>query len=396
MILPRRSLLAALSAFALAPLFRNAALATDEHGIDLDALGRLRPGMPVAALEAALGPRWRPIEPYRGGVVDQLATSHSFTARVDVRGRLGEVSYSEGFAAGVSVGGLRMGMSPKEAKRVLPRLRLEPKRRPNAPSQDGSAQLPGKVSLSVSFWRDKLISIEFANPDAVYPPKGAPPYPVARGEPGAPFKDPNLKLVVLAELARLKEIDLGQPGDLASHLLKRLVDFEDLMGDPEARIPEAHDYLARYPVTAEGLARVTSLTIANNAVFTYVIPSWGFLSPTSRPGAPGFFPIRTLAGIGHCPNIEELAIDDLMDVVDLGELTVLPKLAAFASSVPVRNVDALLKLPALAECRLFGDAIFEEVTTPGHPTRAVMETLKGRGVKVWVQWETMTNKLPYF
>ncbi|WP_418889600.1 DUF6892 domain-containing protein [Rhizobium laguerreae] len=79
---------------------------------------------------------------------------------------------------------------------------------------------------------------------------------MATGAAGAPFADSNLKLVVLSSLLDAKQIDLGTPAQLATHVLGRAVDLED---DGYEIIPEARAYLERYPLTDELLAAVEEI-----------------------------------------------------------------------------------------------------------------------------------------
>ena len=105
MLLPRRSLLKALSWLALMPLLRNPALAADEDGVDLEAPAKVRPGMPTSALRAAVGRHWR--EPPEDKFVefDALRRSHGFKALVSST-EVAVVEYLEGFDETISIDGV--------------------------------------------------------------------------------------------------------------------------------------------------------------------------------------------------------------------------------------------------------------------------------------------------
>ncbi len=52
---------------------------------------------------------------------------------------------------------------------------------------------------------------------------------------------------------------------------------------------------------------------------------------------------------------------------------------------------SFLDMLYLHSVRILDDQIYQGVMTPGHPTRKVMETLKERGIAVWIHWVSSTN-----
>jgi hypothetical protein len=120
----------------------------------------------------------------------------------------------------------------------------------------GVRQFPDSYTQRVRLTLETVNEIAFSNPAAEYPEPTEPSYPAAVGMAGAPFADPNLKLVVLSSLLDAKQIDLGTPAQLATHVLGRAVDLED---EGYEIFPAAQDYLERYPLTNELLAAVEEI-----------------------------------------------------------------------------------------------------------------------------------------
>ncbi len=387
MRLPRRSLLTIPLILPWMPPLAVPASALDKDGVDLDALARLRPGMPVSDLQAAAGPLWRAPAPHKGGLVDGLKESHGVTARIDQDGRIGQLTYRRNLGE-LSIQGLRLKMTLKEAERAGFRFVSKDKGEELQGRFSASAMLSDTVRMSFDFSDGRLSGIEFSNPAAVYPPEGPPPYPAAQGEPGAPFRDPNLKLLVLSELIDLKKIDIGHQAELVAHLRRHGTPSPAPALEDPRLIPDVYDYLARYPIAPDQLAAVKRLHLIDLTPAAF--------SPAYRGQMRfGSFPIRTLEGIGHCPNIEEIRVLALMTSVDLDQLAALPKLSRVMSIIPVKNLDALLRMPALTDCSFQNKRLFDEVTTPGHPSRKLMETLKARGVKVRVEPLFKSDKPPF-
>lgn len=193
---------------------------------DLELLAALRPGDPHSEVIEAFGPRWRPPRPHREGVVDALENSFGVVVRITRDDRVGEVRYNSRFDRRIPLDGLRIGMSVDEVRSARPEIEIG---EAAGLMERRSARLlrPEGVRLSLEFFASGLVAIEFRQDGADYPSKRPPSYPPATEAPGHPFRDPNLKLVVLDRLLFLKEIDLGRPEDLAAHLLGRPWDYEE-------------------------------------------------------------------------------------------------------------------------------------------------------------------------
>jgi hypothetical protein len=372
----RRSLLPALFVLALPWSFGKTAMAQNDD-VDLAALARLRPGAPASALETALGRRWRAPAPHQGGLVDIVENSHHFKARIDVGNVVREVRYFRLFDSRFSIEGLRIGMTLEEVRAARPDIEIGAIM-VGGPMRYGSLRLPGTIRLTLMFSNDFLHEISFWTEDAVYPPEGPPTYPAAAGALGAPFKDPNLKLLALSDLRDRKVIDLGSPQELAEYVLKRKVDLEDEGYD---LIQVAYEYLARYPLSPNLLAQVKRLEFdGGNEIFDYAWKFWG--------GETDDFNVTSLEGIEYCVNLEEIYVAALLssDAIDLRQLAVLSKLRRIDVSVELRHLEVLLEMPALRQITLRGNEIYNDVMKPGHPSRLIMEKLKARGVRVWVRW----------
>lgn len=366
----RRSLLQALPLLVMPWSFGKTAMAQNDD-VDLAALARLRPGAPASALRAALGRHWREPAPHQGGLLDIVENSHHFKARIGVDSIVREVRYLRQFDRRFSIDGLRIGMALQEVKAARPDIEIGAIM-VGGPMRYGSLRLPGTTKLTLMFSNDFLHEIGFWAEDAVYPSKGPPPYPAMAGEPGAPFRDPNLKLHVLDALLNQKDIDLGTPKELAEHVLNRKVDLED---EGYEMIPEAYEYLTCYPLTPELIARVKSLSLVVPArIFRY---AWYF-----RDGWEEEFHVRSLDGIERCINLEEIKVD--LNDFDFRRLLAFSRLRRIKVGGNLRNLEALLQMPSLRHIELRGDEIRDNVMMPGHPSRIVMEKLKARGVRVWV------------
>lgn len=209
-------------------------------------------------------------------------------------------------------------------------------------------------------------------------------YPAPSGPPGAPFPDPNFKLAVMSALLDKGVLDLGTRRAFAEHVLGRPFDLER---EGYAPIPGARDYLVRYPLSKEMLEAVDHLVLdGGDSIYFYI---WSFWH-----GEDDTFDVQSLAGIENCPNIVKLEIVSMIPSVDLGILAPLRRLEDIAIGVPVSTVEALLDLPALRSVEFLDDDLYDAVTTPGHPVRAVMEALKARGVSVWVHWVAWSGDGP--
>ncbi|WP_249123504.1 MULTISPECIES: hypothetical protein [unclassified Bradyrhizobium] len=355
------------------------AMAQSNRPPDPQALDALRPGMPVSRVADAVGAAWRELAPHKGGTVDVLENSHGIIVRIDREGRVGAISYDHRFSG--TIDGLWMGMSLKSAQAAMPDLKVGADLASMPGVRIGNRSFPDGSQLQVTFTLETINRMSLAIPGAAYPAPTAPPYPAASGAAAAPFIDVNFKLAVLSSLLDAKAIDLGTPQQLAAHALGRPVDLDD---EGYALIPQARDYLARYPLTEDLLAAVERLEFDGGAtIYPYVQYFWD--------GEDDTFTIGDIAGIEKCPNLTELRIISMIDGIDARQLVPLRRLARLSCDTGVTHLEALLDLPSLKEIRMMSNSLYAEVSAAGHSTRRVFDTLKSRGVRVWVHWVSHTG-----
>lgn len=337
-------------------------MAAKNESVDLAALAALRPGMPMAAVEKAMGSAWRAPAPHKGGVIDILENTHGVIVRIDRSGAIGRIDFTSRFEQ--TIAGIPMGISLDELRTTVPAMEIGEESKVLRGVRYGSMQIPeGEVRARITY--DNVYGIGIFNPKADYAEPIAPPFPAAGGLPGAPFSDQNLKLVVMSSLLRAKALDLGTPEQLASHVLGRPVDLEE---DGYELIPEAMDYLVRYPLTEEQLAAVEFIQFdGGEEIYPYAWYFWG--------GEEGVFDVKDLSGLRFCPNIKNISVISMIDKVDLRALVPLQRLEEVSINVPSENIEALLALPALKEADRFSAT---------SETREVLEKLKQRGVKVGI------------
>lgn len=180
-------------------------------------------------------------------------------------------------------------------------------------------------------------------------------------------------------------IDLGTPRQLAEHVLGP-GEF-DVGREGYHPIPAARDYLVRYPLTPDMLGEIDTVILdGGNAIYAYI---WLFWS-----GEDDSFDVSSLEGLSNCPNIRALEVVAMISVVDIAALVPLRHLSELYIGVEITNIGALLDMPGLQSVRILNDRIYDEVMTPSHPTRTLMEKLKERGIHVWVHWMTYTDIEP--
>src|SRR5262249_7641328 len=170
------------------------------------------------------------------------------------------------FPSEVEVSGLRCGMSIGDARETEPSLTIRPGSHP-APTS-GLAQLNERLHLRLQFLFDELRVIEFLDDRAVYPDELPTPFPAPVDPPGAPFKDPTFKLVVMSELLDRHIIDLGKPGELAQFVLKRAFDVEN---EGYSLLRPLYDYLVRFPLSKAHLDAVETIIFdGGNSIYSYI------------------------------------------------------------------------------------------------------------------------------
>lgn len=191
-------------------------------------------------------------------------------------------------------------------------------------------------------------------------------YPAPTGEPGAPFTDPNFKLVVLDALITSGAIQLGSHGELAAHLLG--TDYDEERDGYELQQP-VYDYLVRYPLAPADLGAVEQLTFdGGNAVYFYPFRFWD--------GESDEYDVTGLEGIGHLRNLRQIDVISMLDKADLAPLAFLAKLEHLdLGHGSFTNARALLQLPALQTLRCAARTLSDP---------DLVETLRKRGVDVQV------------
>ncbi|WP_244511704.1 MULTISPECIES: hypothetical protein [unclassified Rhizobium] len=329
--------------------------------VDAAALAALRPGMPMSAVEKAIGSAWRAPAPHKGGVIDILENTHGVIVRIDRKGLIGRIDFNSRFMH--TIAGIPMGISLADLRATAPDMEIGKESATSGGARFGTKRLPeGTLSVRITF--DKVSGIAIFNPDAEYAEPSAPPYAAVSGAPGAPFSDPNLKLAVLLSLLDAKLLDLGTPEQLATHVLGRPVDLER---DGYELIPEALDYLVRYPLTDQLLASVEDIELDGGAaIYSFAWYFWG--------GEENAFDVTDLSGIRFCPNLKSFSVNSMIDKVDLRALVPLRKLERVDINVPSENLDALLDLSALKEAGRFRKK---------SGTQDIFEELERRGVQVY-------------
>ncbi|MBX9773311.1 MAG: hypothetical protein K2Y71_02770 [Xanthobacteraceae bacterium] len=335
-----------------------------ELDVDVAALAELRPGAPVAALVAAMGARWRPPVPRDQGWVRAATSTHGFTARLDINGRVGSLDFQEPFPATTPIAGLYLGMSARAACDAVPKLVMFHRAAAQG-AEYSAAGLAGGCRLGAEFLGGKLHKIALFDLTARYPDKVAVPYPAPAGRPGDPFEDPNFKLVVLSSLKGIQAIDLGQPQDLAEFVLRRSVDLEK---EGCAPIREAYDYLARYPLTDEDLAKVEALNFdGGNPIYRHFHYCWD--------GEARDYDVTSISGIARLTNLREFNHVSMLKHFDAAHLVGLNQLETLSFECGCRNPERLLELPALRWLTFHRHAIADA---------SLIATFRQRGITVRV------------
>ncbi|MFV0681159.1 DUF6892 domain-containing protein [Ottowia sp.] len=278
-------------------------------------LAALRPGASTQQVTNAYGERWMRPLPHREGRVLSLDSTHGVVARMTQRGELGSIRFNWRFGNEFSVLGVPMNAPLKIIEKRFPGIDLAPlKMKPFAwLSHVKGPNLHVRMEMGSTHDHQRYLRwIELFDPAAVYPEKQPVAFPAPSGEAGTPFKDANFKLAVLSELMEKAHIDIGEPQDLAEHVLGRPVDLEE---EGYASIPQAQAYLARYPLSPQLLAQVRSLELdGGTEIYSYIHRFWG--------GETEEFDITSFEGIEALPNLKQVRIISMvdMDKVDLSPL----------------------------------------------------------------------------
>jgi uncharacterized protein DUF6892 len=335
-----------------------------ELDVDVAALAALRPGAPAAALVAAMGARWKPPAPHDEGLVKSATLTHGFTARLDIENRIGSLDFLEPFPATGVIAGLYLGMSVEAARAALPKLVMFHRTEAHS-AEYHAAGLPDGCRLGAEFHWGKLRKITLFDLAAKYPEKTVLPFPAPVGQSGAPFDDPNFKLVVLSSLIGIGAIDLGKPQDLAEFVLRRAVDLEKEGYQP---IREAYDYLVRYPVGDAELAQIEALNFdGGNPIYRHFYYFWD--------GEVRNYDVTSVKGITRCVNLREFNHASMLRRFDAAHLVGLNHLETLSFECECRNPERLLELPALKWLTFYRSAINDP---------SLIAALKQRGVAVRV------------
>ncbi len=184
----------------------------------------------------------------------------------------------------------------------------------------------------------------------------------------APFRDPNFKLAVMAELIDTRVLDLGDFDEFLKFIEGPDYDYER---DGYAPSQDAYDYLARYPLTERHLESVTFLEFDGGlVVYEYVFPFWD--------GESALFDISDLDDLRHLPNLERLSVISMLATTDLKPLRTARRLERVSLGLTGewQNLDALLGLPRLERVSLFKSDLRRWFRNP------VLRALREKGVKV--------------
>jgi len=202
----------------------------------------------------------------------------------------------------------------------------------------------------------------------------------------AAFREPLFKLFVVSELMRLGRIELGNRDAFHARLLGRP---HDVKIDGYRANPKALEYFAALDLSPDDLSAVEELDLdGGNPIFKYVDPNWAGYTP-------GVNALTRLDDIALLPNLVRFSNSAFLKEeapISFAPFRGLAKLERIdASFGEYADLDAFLSLPALKICQLFGNKVYADVMTLGHPARHTMVNLKARGVQVLVQWISLSG-----
>jgi uncharacterized protein DUF6892 len=339
-----------------------------DPAIDLAALAKLRPGMPVSALESALGNHWVPLRNENAGYFWGRILNIPLNARVDVNGVIGQIGIERKFPPWLEVERLRVGMTLPEAKAAQPGLRLIKMFEEERGIATFGATLADGIELAVRFQNHELLWFTLTRPGSSYPdPKlwtqaPAGKYPAPDAVPGAPFADPNFKLIVLDALREAGVIDLGSPRELTGHVLGR---HADATKEDRGLV---RDYLMRFSLTDEQLATVETLIFEGSlSIYDYAGLSFNFEGSDAD--------VKSLAGIERLGNLRRFCHSSMLADLDLSRLAGLDRLESVSLGDRFASPRTLLALPSLKVLECYPDSVDD-------PT--VIAALEANGVKVTI------------
>ena len=143
----------------------------------------------------------------------------------------------------------------------------------------------------------------------------------------------------------------------------------------------------RYALADELLGSVEEIEFdGGGTVYEY---AWYFWD-----GENDVFDVKDLSGLELCANLKSFSAISMVGKIDVRTLVAFPRLQHLRLSTGIDHIESILDLPALKEVSVLDDYIYDEVTMVGTPTRRIFETLKNRGVRVWVHWVSATEPTP--
>lgn len=195
-------------------------------------------------------------------------------------------------------------------------------------------------------------------------------FPAHADEP-VTFQDTNFKLTVISALMTDGTLDFGFYPDFLKQIEGPNYDYEK---DGYRLSTKAYQHFADFPLTDDQLAQIQRLTFDGGLdIYPYVYPFWG--------GETEDFDIRSLADIGHLPNLQEFEVISMLANPDLAPLKNAQRLRVLDLGLvngSWKNLDALLDLPALKAITVFDT----NLTTPDQ--LAILDQLARQGVAVSV------------
>jgi len=325
--------------------------------------------MPSTALEAILGDQWVPLKKENAGLFDGEKLGIPLTVRIDINGVIGEIGVKRQFPPSLEVARLRVGMTLPEAMAAYPKLHLLKMFEEERLIANYGATLVDGTELFVHFQDHKVRRFAITRPGLTYPdPRqwtSSPPgkYPAPSMEPGAPFSDPNFKLVVLGALMSEGVVDLGSPQELTDHVMGRYL--ERNTGDT---FPPVRDYLLRYPLTQEHLAAIDTL-IFEGSLEIYDYSGMTFGNDGSD------CDVTSLQGIEGLKNLRRFRHSSMLLDLDLSRLAGLDRIESIGLGDRFTNAQALLALPNLKELDCCRDSIADPTIVPALEAKGVRVTL---------------------
>jgi hypothetical protein len=263
---------------------------------------------------------------------------------------------------------LRVGMALAEAKAAQPGLRLIKMFEEERGIATFGATLADGLELVVRFQNHELLWLTVTRPGLSYPdpkPRTQAPvgkYPAPGAVPGAPFADPNFKLIVLDALREAGVIDLGSPRELTEHVLGR-----DADASKEGR-GLVRDYLLRFRLTDEHLAAVETLLFEGSiAIYQYAGLSFNLAGSDAD--------VKSLDGIERLRNLRRFCHSSMLADMDLSRLAGLDRLESVSLGDRFANPRTLLALPSLKVLECYPYSIDDPTVIPA---------LEANGVKVTI------------